>query len=458
MTQSLPLERIFIQTLRDGALAAPGDRILIALSGGADSVALLHLFLAAAPHLGLTLAAAHLDHAIRMESNRDALFVRDLCERAGVPLLCERQDIPALAKKLRSGLEETGREARRRFLADCAARLNCDHIAFGHHRDDQAETVLHHLLRGSGISGLAAMRPSSGRLIRPLLAFSRAQLRDYLASRGENFREDESNSDPTFTRNRIRHAILPELALLNPRVDVALATLAHCADREEDYWEHEVDRLDREISQPYGTGWAIPVAALNDLHPALRYRLLRHYLNRLAADSAREIGSRHIEAVVDLISGTRPQRERNLPGVWAARRYDTLLLQRLRPASVQAWSIPISAPGKYHLPGNARLVISSANVISGESMTAVEFDGSTMSFPLTGRSVRPRDRIRIRSLAGHKRVKDLLQEARIPREERSFLPVVEVAGEILWIAGIRRCADYEPKADRSVLRISLQGG
>lgn len=447
------LEHDFVKTLRDERLVRPGERVLIALSGGADSVALLHLFLSTTPHFDLRLTAAHLDHGIRWESGHDAEFAASLCRRLDIPLLHERRDVPLLARQLGVGLEEAGRLARRAFLEECADRADCAVIALGHHRGDQAETVVHHLARGCAVTGLAAMRPRTGRYIRPLLEFPREVLRYYLAELGEGFVEDESNNDLAFTRNRIRHELLLALAALNPRIEEALATLARCAAREEDYWAGEVERLAHELAAPAADGWQLAVPALSSLHPAQRTRLLRYLLMNIAARSGKEIVSQHIEAVEELLISPVPQRERDLPGVWAARRYDRLFLRPHRPPPAAAWEVAIAAPGYHILPDGSLLHVALIPEARGETCDAVEFDTTSVILPLTARTLRAGDRIRLPGVDGRKKVKELLMEHRIPVEERRRMVAVEQGGDMLWIAGLRRCAGHAPSVGKAVLRL-----
>ena len=198
-----------------------------ALSGGADSVALLHALAASARERGLPLHAAHLDHRLRSDSGDDAAFCRELCERLGVPLVTAGADVAGRAAREGLGLEEAARLERRAFLRRVQRQAGASAVALAHTRDDQAETVLMRVLRGSGRSGLAAMRARTRHFIRPLLDVSRADVLDYLAAHGLAWREDPSNRDLRFTRNRVRHELLPYLERhFNPRLRETLARSA----------------------------------------------------------------------------------------------------------------------------------------------------------------------------------------------------------------------------------------
>ncbi len=445
----------FARILHEERLISPDERVLVAVSGGGDSVALLHLLHDLAPVFPFSIRAAHLDHAMRPEGSLDVEFVRRLCAELDVPLTVARVDVPALAAERRRGLEETAREARRRFLCRTAAEFDCSAIALGHHRDDQAETFLFRMLRGSALSGLAAMRPHSPPFIRPLLGFSRQQLRAYLVGRGLSFVEDASNSDVVFTRNRLRHQLLPQLREFNPRVDEHLCRLSRRIAIEEDYWEAEERRalavLGRFAEQEAWLGRS----GLLALHPALRLRVLRRALLAVRGDLL-GVSACHLEGIDALLSAERPQAELSLPGCWAARRYEELWLRRSPPAPAPSCSFVVSGPGIYPLPGGGELEVALVPSALGEARWAVEFAAEQMTFPLTIRSPLPGDRFRPAGAGGGKKLKDVLIDAKVPKERRRGLLLVE-GEEILWLIGLRRCDGRGPAAAGGrVLRLTAK--
>jgi tRNA(Ile)-lysidine synthase len=229
----------FQRALSGDCRLPPGARVLVGLSGGADSVALLRLLLEVAADYPLEVRAAHLDHGLRPESGADARWVQGLCERLRVPLSLERVEVAELARQGGCGLEEAGRLARRQWLEGQARRQGCGAIALGHQRGDQAETVLHRLLRGTSLPGLAAMRPRQGLYIRPLLGWPRQALEAYLEGCAQDYLQDASNLDPAFTRNRLRHQVLPLLRQFNPQLEEHLAALARRVAQEEELWQEQ---------------------------------------------------------------------------------------------------------------------------------------------------------------------------------------------------------------------------
>lgn len=442
----------FLQRLQTDELIQPQERILIALSGGSDSVALLHLLRAVAPSLQLTLVAAHLDHSIRSESGDDLDFVRSLCAQMQIPLLWARVDVPALASAEKVGLEEAGRLARQTFLLQEAERLGCTTIALGHHRGDQAETLLHHLSRGCGLHGLAGMRQRRGLFVRPLLAYSKAELLAYLAGIGAEFVSDASNEELNFTRNRIRHQLLPLLATLNPRIEATLGDLSFVAAQEDDYWQGEVARLAGLLVQEDGDNLCLGVADLLRLHPAPRYRLLQQLLISFAQKAKKEVGLRHVAALDLLLAAVAPQGEVHLPGVRAIRRYDQLTLHSQALPALASWSLEIAGPGRYPLPTGGALQVEVGVTARGEGRDVVEFAADTLAFPWTVRTIQPGDRLRLAGMSGRKRLKDLLMEQKIPREERRSLCVL-AKEEILWVVGIRRSGLCLPDVGAAVWRV-----
>ena len=222
-----PLQAALRRSLRELGTPRVGETLLCALSGGPDSVALVHALALASPRMGFRVIAAHLDHGLRPDSGQDAEFCLDLCERLGVSLHTGNADVRLRARRDGQGLESAAREERYAFLRGVARSQGAVAIAVAHTRDDQAETLLLRLLRGSGSVGLGAMRARRGRLIRPLLGVSRAQVLSHLGSHGLSWREDPSNSDLTLLRNRVRHELLPQLeARFNPNLRRTLARTA----------------------------------------------------------------------------------------------------------------------------------------------------------------------------------------------------------------------------------------
>jgi len=445
----------FAMTLKNLCRVEPGMTVLIGVSGGADSVALLHLFHELASDWQLSLQTAHLDHALRDRSAEDADWVATLSRKLGIPPVCERVDVAELARERGQGVEEAARFARHRFLGQLAENVPGCVIALGHHQGDQAETVLQRLLRGSGSSGLRGMEYRQQRLIRPLLGQRREQLESYLAGIGQEWLTDPTNRDLRFTRNRIRHQLLPQLQELNPQAEAALCRMAERFALDEDYWnellESELQTLVR-----YDDGlYTLSIESLQKLHPALRMRLYRRLLLEVRG-SLQGISSRHLQAVEKMLLAERPQASLDLPGIWVAKRYANLLFgSEALPAAERFWR-KIAGPGIYSLPGGEKLKVQRCPAATAETPYRVEFAAGQVEFPFVLRSVLPGDRFRPSGMNGTKKLKDYFIDAKMTLEERSAVLVLE-GEEILWLVGMRRCAGFAvSNGSAEVIRMTLE--
>ena len=277
--------------------------MLVALSGGSDSVALTHLLVELAAYNEFQVAGlAHLNHQLRPSAARDEAFCRDFASRVGLGILVESADVQSFARQARKSLEDAARRLRYEFLERAAAHFGADRIAVGHTQDDQAETFLMKLMRGAGLTGLAGIYPSRGQVVRPLLDVSRADLRVYLEAKGERWVDDETNEDVHLFRNRVRHGVLPELdraagGATRPNIARAAALI-----REDAQW---LDRLGFEWSERVvvqgESGLELDARVLGEAPPPVRRRVLLQALRRVAGE--REIGQEHVEAVLALLEG-----------------------------------------------------------------------------------------------------------------------------------------------------------
>ncbi len=432
-----------------------GSRVLAAVSGGADSVALLHLLHGAAAARGLTVEAAHLDHALRPDSPADAAHVRDLCGALGVPLTVARIDVAALARSRGGGVEEAAREARRGFLRETALARGCGWIALGHQRDDQAETFLLRLLRGAGTTGLTGMRPVDPPFVRPLLPFARAELAGWLAEAGIGWREDASNLDAAFVRNRVRHELLPLLASYNPAIGERLNELCRQLADDEADWSVRVAAELARVAELGDDECRLPCAALGAASPALAGRLVRGALKHVRGD-LRRLDAGHVRAVLALAAASRPQAELHLPGAWIGRRYGILRLRRAPPPIVTQPPFLVDGPGSYPLADGRLLQVRLLAASAGEGAGVAEFCAGSVGFPLQVRAPRPGDRLRLPGAGGTRKLQDLFVDLKLTQEDRAAAVLVLAGGALLWVAGIRRCAGLRSVAGcGTVLRLEL---
>ena len=276
-------ERV-LRLIRREQLVPPGGRLVAALSGGADSVALTLLLRELAQQAGFVLAGVvHLNHRLREAAGADEQFCRELAASLSLPIDVERVDVAGTARRERISLEDAGHRERYAFFGRAAARLQADRVATGHHRDDQAETCLMRLLRGAGPDGLAGIRPRVGCVVRPLLHVPRAELRAWLDARGQPFREDETNRDPAFTRNRVRHELLPMLeARFSPSVAGVLARTAEIVRADAEWMDAAVDAAAPAVLVLGERDAALDAAALVGQPAAIARRLARRALEHVA--------------------------------------------------------------------------------------------------------------------------------------------------------------------------------
>lgn len=427
-----------------------GVTVVVAVSGGPDSVALLHILkqLQQRRYPSLILHVAHLNHRLRgSESNEDEQFVRELAAKLGLGFTSHQQDIRALARKQGRNLEEVAREERYRFLRHVAACLPAHRIATGHTLTDQAETVLMRLIRGAGGEGLTAIHPVVDDLIiRPLLGVTRTEVLAYCEEIGAPYRVDRTNLEPTLFRNRIRHDILPQLETLNPSVTESLARAAENLRLDEDYFDHIISHLMPECIASRGEGaLSLNMAALCDLHPALRRRVLRAALRELRGDLHR-IRQAHVEAVEHLLQAGMSGRRVHLPGLTVWREFDVLTLRLEGAEAAPApqdlvegrpirWG-PFRLSLRRGLPHESFLLAPGAVLLDDEKLPA----------QLRIRARRPGDRY---VPAGHRqprKLKRLMLEHKIPVSQRDRWPIVVTADDdhIVWGPQLPLAAPFAP--------------
>ena len=399
-----------LHTIRDRALLAGGERVLVAVSGGPDSTALLHALVHLEPRLNIELAAAVVDHGLRPEATAEANLVAERCRSLGVCCEILSVDVKAACRPHVS-LQEAARNVRLKALQETAARLGCAGVALGHTADDQAETVLFRIVRGTGLSGLGGISYQRGIFIRPLLDVRRKGIMAFLAKRRIPFVEDPSNANRHYTRVRIRLDLLPLLRRENPRVVDALLSLAQDA---------------RAISS------GAPASTLDLTSVPRRAAAL---IQRMAVQGqgTRRVSVPQGEVVVSYGNVEfRPRGRRD---------------SSIRPSPE---SIRVEGPGIYYLPGRGdgrALKLEEGRHPALPPTEAAIFDAARIARPLEVRAWRPGDRLRPRGGRGSRKVSDLFVDAKIPRELRRELPVLATAdGTILFVAGVRPSEVGRPQA------------
>ena len=455
------------------------DAVLVGVSGGPDSVALLHILLKLAPEFNLTLGVAHLDHALRKtHSAEDARFVSSLCEALSLPFFLQQKDVAAYARQSALSLETAGRHARYTFFIETGQKENFNKIALGHHAEDNAEVVLINLLRGSGPLGIAGIPPMrSPGIIRPLIYLKRPEILQFLEKNRLNYVADASNRDFVFLRNRIRHQLLPHLAgTYNPNISDALNRLALIARSEGEWLDGEVSRIFQTVAQPFEDRITLSIEALRSLHVACRRRLLRKAVLYIK-DDLKKITYRHIEALSRFADGGRKGGRIDLPDGLSARRSSNTLLIEKKPSSHDRPGENRPADGVdfcYHIHGatskpQTLLVKEAGRILKWcrHSIKELEpwknadpnlafFDQNKVVFPLTIRSFRPGDRLYPLGMDGSQKLKKYFINAKIPRKERRRIPLLISGKDIIWIAGHRMSRKAAISTEtQNILKIEL---
>ncbi len=423
-------------------MIAPGDLVLVAISGGADSTALLHSLVALKTQLKCRLRAAHLHHGIRgRAADADVTAAADLARRLRVPFTHHRVDAPAYAKAHGLSLEVAARELRYELLETVANHYHTARIATGHTQDDQAETVLLNLLRGTGPRGLAGIPPVRGRLIRPLLNVTHAEVEAYCRANGLTFRLDLSNLDLTFARNRVRHELMPVLQSLQPAVVSHLARLAEIMRDEDEAWSQLAEFVLERLADEREGRLVLSLFDFAEMPKAVQRRVLRAAVARVKGDTL-DLDLERTEALLQLALSGRTGAIVELPaGLQAARSYDEIVITAQSPATLLPatgeWIL--SVPGEIVLPEigwkiTARL--SRSRQHPRDQFSAL-LDADKVSSPLTVRTRRRGDRFHPLGLTAPTKLQDFFVNAKVPREARDRLPLVLTGNRIVWVVGHR---------------------
>jgi len=429
-------------TIRLHDMVCSGDRIVVAVSGGPDSVCLLSALHALSAELGISLHIAHLDHQFRgAESSEDAAFVAELSHRMSLPASIEKIDVPAYCRERGLSAQAGAREVRYAFLHRIARSVGASRIATGHTADDQAETLLMRIIRGAGTSGLAGIPPVRGSVIRPLIRVTRDDVLDYLRVAGLSSRSDSSNANTVYLRNRIRRDVLPLLRKFNPRIVETLAREASLLRDEDKALRALLDERLPAVCFREQNRVVIQNNSFSGAPPALKRRIMRHAAELAGRDPA-GISSVRIEEALAFMAHAQSGRSMHLaPGIILAREYDRFLVTT---AAVQgAVRRELAAPGVTSVP-EFGLDVCIRGLEQGGAPSdknyrwQAVFDYDKIRAPLTVRNRIPGDRFCPAGMGGrHKKVHDFFIDEKVPRLERDRVPLLCAGDDILWIIGYR---------------------
>ncbi len=432
-----------------------GDRIVVGVSGGADSMCLLRILMELQETYRLDLFVVHVNHGLRgEEALRDQTFVERFCQTAGVPFACYTEDVSGYSRLHHCSLEEAGRTLRYEAFEREYKLHECNKIAIAHNKNDLAETVLFHLVRGTGLKGLGGMEPVRERYIRPLLAVTRTEIEAYLKQEGLDYCTDSTNLETDFTRNKVRLQVLPLLAEVNSQAVAHIAGASAQAREVEAFLEKETNNLFHKIVSSENGLYSVNIEVLLSEEPVLVKRVLRQMIGK-AANRLKDIEEVHVQSVYELL-GKGVGKQVDLPYQLLARcDYRSLVIgkkdsieERLSADTIDSLPMALDVPGTY-LINEAGIQIDLSTMEYKKNMDIPKkkytkwFDYDTIKNTIFLRTRRPGDFMQINIDGGTKSLKDIFINDKIPREERDNIPLLCDGEHVMWITGNRISEAYK---------------
>ncbi len=423
-----------------------GDTVIVGVSGGVDSVALLHVLMALRDEYDLSIVVAHLDHGIRgEESRREAEFVRDLAQRLGLPFETAVADVSAMAGRERISLQEAARKARYDFYEEVRKRYDGQKVAIGQTADDQAETILMRVIRGAGLRGLKGIPPARGGIyIRPLIETSREEVERLSRDEGLSYVTDSSNIKDIYLRNKVRHDLIPRLEReYNPNIRAGLTRMASILSREDDYIDREAERVAARLIKGGGEEVNLDIPGLKASHGAICFRVLQKALATVLGGDLRRIKTAHLDAIFRLLGHRAPNKILCLPdGVYAEKHYTELFIRRGRRPVVFPFEYVVDVPGVTVLEGLGKKLVTRIEKskkgipVDGDPNVAY-LDDDKLAHPLTLRSFERGDRFVPLGMNAPKKLKDFFIDSKVPKALRRQIPLLISGGAIAWVVGYR---------------------
>jgi tRNA(Ile)-lysidine synthase len=431
------------------ALLTRNATVIVGVSGGPDSLALLHFFWSMQKKWNITLIAAHVDHMFRgKQSEEDMHFVKHFCATRGIICEAKQIDVPAFQRRSKLGAQEAARQCRYQFFAEVMKKYQAQYLALGHHGDDQVETILMRLVRGStskGYAGIPAKRPfCGGYIIRPFLAVSRTDIEAYCRQHQITPRHDASNDKEDYTRNRFRHHIIPLLKKENPRLHERFQLYSEMVMEDEEFLEELARDALNKVMKKQRDAVMLKIKPFLALAKPLQRRGLQLLLGDLYQGVPSSLSSVHIHSILTLLRCRRPSGRLDLPnGLKVIRSYDCCLFTFQEEKKDAGYIFELHIPAVLPLP-NHHVIVSEfwehyPNEQKGNDMFII--DPEAVCLPLRVRTRRAGDRMTLKGMTGTKKVKEIFIEAKIPLHERERWPIVEDGqGNIIWIPKLKKSA------------------
>ncbi|MCX7614786.1 MAG: tRNA lysidine(34) synthetase TilS, partial [Clostridiales bacterium] len=451
------MNRKVLETIQQYELLKKKQTVVCATSGGADSMAMLVVMRELAKKLDISVAAAHFNHCLRgLESDRDEKFVEDYCIKNAIPFYSERADVKNEAIKRKKGIEETARELRYAFFERALVKLSADVVATAHTANDNLETMLINLLRGTGILGLCGIPPKRDDVIRPLIRVERREVEEYLREKGVDYITDSSNLTNEYLRNKIRNKIIPQLFEINPAIYRSARTAADSLTLDSEYILTEVYKL-AEQAKLSENDITINAKLLSDAHPAVAGRTVRLLFEKIAGECG-ELTIKHAAHILSLCAGNHPSKKINLPcNITASRRYDDLVLIKNGYETSKIKEIALISDGKYDIYGTDYFIeykkkyknlkiynlshtfLIDCGKINGCLVVRSRKEGDTLA--LTGRRTRT--------------LKKLFIDEKIPVEKRGLIPVIADQKRVVAVFGFGVDRYFEAKDPANALYLRI---
>lgn len=449
-------------TVQRFGMLQDGDRVIVGVSGGVDSVVLLHVLTVLRDDYDLSLVVTHLDHGIRgEESRREADFVRELAHGMGLPFETMLVDVPAVARKRRISLQEAARKARYRFYEEVRKKHGAQKVALGQTADDQAETVLMRMIRGAGLRGLKGIPPvRRGGYVRPLIEIARQDVERFADAEGLSWVTDSSNIKDIYLRNKVRRELIPHLEReYNPSIKGGLTRMASILSREEDYLDGKAEEVANGLMRGNDDELILDIPKLTAFHEALWFRVLQKALGRMLGGDLRNIKTVHLEGICRLLTRRAPNKVLCLPqGVSVEKHYMELFIRKGKPPDVLSFEYIVDCPGVTILESLRKKLVTrmeepEKDVPADVDSNVAYLDDNKLMYPLILRSFKEGDRFVPLGMPGHKKVKDFFIDAKIPKLLRRRIPLLVSGENIVWIVGYRMSDYYKlTEGSKRVLR------
>lgn len=457
------LQKRFLNTINTYNMIKSGDKVIVGVSGGPDSVCLLHLLITFKKQLGIDVYVAHLDHMFRaLESKEDTDFVKDLCKRWDVPFFSDRVNVPKFVKESGMSPEDAARRIRYRFFSRVREKIGADKIATGHNQNDHEETILMNIFRGTGLDGLQGIEPVRDYYIRPLIEVPRDAIEEYLKKEGIPTRIDSTNLTTEYFRNSLRLELIPLISQKYcPHLGESLRRLSQISRREISFLKEETKKAWAKSAKSEAFKVTIDVKKFSQLHEAVKYRLARAAVEKLVGN-VKDFEAIHTQLLVDFIekasAGSKIDLPKKLQGV---KEYDCFILTKGNLGETPDYCYTLKVPGEITIKETGISVKayiqprSEQDIVNTDPATAY-FDYNKIGSDLVIRNRRSGDRFKPLGGTGFKKLKDFFIDEKVPRRKRNEIPVIESDGQIIWVGGMRIDDRYKvTKETKEVLILEI---